>query len=324
MDPEQIDQLCKGFNLLEYVSSDHEMKNINGIYFTRCDLHIDKTPSLAIYEDSNSYYCFSCKCGGNPINYLRQYEGLSFQDALIKISKITGREIRKSSQGIIALKKLKRKQVHNNKCPVLREVLNYNQYCQDYQDIAPQEWLDEGISKEAMEVYEVRIDPRANRIVYPVYDSMLNMIGVKGRTRFKNYEAMGLAKYMNYNKIGTLDYLTGMKQAQNAIKEQDEIIIFEGIKSCMKAWDYGYYNTVSAETSTLNEAQIRLILEMKIRNVVIAFDSDQKVIHGVHMLKQMTNVYVVRDNDHLLKDKMSPVDAGKEVWEKLYNNMVKI
>lgn len=320
IDPEQLEELCEKFDLLEYVEKDHDMVQQGDKYFTNCTLHVDDTPSLAIYPDSNSYYCFSCKQGGNAINYLRRYEGLSFDDAVKKIAGVTGTTIQQKSESLLLLKKMQRKRTKKD-CliNIEREILQPNYYKEQFEDEVPQEWLEEGISVEAMKTYEIRTDKKANRIVYPVYDANYNLIGVKGRTRFANYKTLGLAKYMNYNKIGKVDYFTGMKQAEEYIRKTGEVIIFEGIKSCMKAWDYGYYNTVAAETSALSADQVKLLIKMRVKNVVIAFDSDQKQIHGIDMLKSMTNVYIVRDYWNLLGEKMSPVDAGKEVWEKLYN-----
>lgn len=318
IDQEQLEELCSKFDLLEYVEQDHEMIQQGDKYFTNCTLHVDDTPSLAIYPESNSYYCFSCKQGGNAINYLRTYEGLSFDEAVAKIAGSTGVTLKQKSESVILLEKLRRQSMCKDE-KIEREVLESDYYTTSFADEIPNEWLEEGISAEAMKLYEIRVDHKSNRIVYPVYDSNYNLIGVKGRTRFENYKTLGLAKYMNYKKIGSLDYFTGMKQAEEYIRKSGEIIIFEGLKSCMKAWDYGYYNTVAAETSALSAPQIKLLIKMRIKNVVIAFDSDQKQIHGIDKLRSMTNVYVVRDYRHLLGEKMSPVDAGKEVWEKLYS-----
>jgi len=317
IDPEQLEELCQNFDLLEYVEQDHQVTKKGNKYFTQCTLHVDDTPSLAIYPETNSYYCFSCKRGGDAISYLRQYEGLSFDDAVAKVSGITGFTVTPKSESILLLKKMKRNSEKKDE-EVNREILPEEYYTSRFTDEIPNEWLEEGISVEAMKKYEVRVDNKSNRIVYPVYDSNYNLIGVKGRTRFANYKTLGLAKYMNYTKIGTVDYFSGMKQSEKYIRESGEIIIFEGIKSCMKAWDYGYYNTVAAETSALSNAQIKLLVKMRVKNVVIAFDSDQKQLHGIDKLRCLTNVYVIRDRQGLLGEKMSPVDAGKEVWEKLY------
>ena len=132
---------------------------------------------------------------------------------------------------------------------------------------------------------------------------------------------------MNYHKIGVLDYFTGMKQAEEYINNNHEIIIVEGLKSVMKLDGWGYHNVVSAETSTLSEYQIELLIRMKIKNVIIAFDKDvhiNKIKQNTRLLSKFTNVWVVVDNQKLLDEKDSPPDKGLDVWKRLYEKKVKL
>ena len=132
---------------------------------------------------------------------------------------------------------------------------------------------------------------------------------------------------MNYNKLFILDFLTGMKQAEPYIHQQNEIIIVEGLKSVMKLDGWGYHNVVSAETSTLNEYQIELLIRMQIKNVVIAFDRDvelKKIKECVSLLKRFTNVYIIYDKWRLLDNKDSPCDKGLETWKKLYEGRMRV
>lgn len=59
-----------------------ELKELtdHGEYSTcRCPFpnHEDKTPSFTIYPATNSYYCWSCCRGGNAINFLADFSGIS-------------------------------------------------------------------------------------------------------------------------------------------------------------------------------------------------------------------------------------------------------
>ena len=175
--------------------------------------------------------------------------------------------------------------------------------------------------------YEIRIDRNSNRIVYPVYDNDFQLIGVKGRTRFKNYKALKLSKYMNYFPIGSVDYFTGMKQAKQSIIDSGSVIITEGLKSVMKIDGWGTHNVVSSETSTLNENQIALLIKMRLRNVIIAFDKDvglDKIRKATKDLKHFCNVFAVFDRRNLLDEKMSPCDKGRNVWESLLKERIRL
>lgn len=47
-----------------------------------CPFHKDKTPSMIIYKDSNTYHCFSCQSGGDAISFTMNLNGLKFVDAV--------------------------------------------------------------------------------------------------------------------------------------------------------------------------------------------------------------------------------------------------
>lgn len=51
-----------------------------------CPFHNEKTASLKIYDDGRGWFCFGCHKGGDAINFVREYFGLSFKDALVKIN----------------------------------------------------------------------------------------------------------------------------------------------------------------------------------------------------------------------------------------------
>ena len=52
-----------------------------------CPFHDETQGSFHIYKNNNSYYCFSCHCGGDSISFLRKLEGLSFVEAVGRLAK---------------------------------------------------------------------------------------------------------------------------------------------------------------------------------------------------------------------------------------------
>ena len=123
-----------------------------------------------------------------------------------------------------------------------------------------------------------------------------------------------------------------MKENRETIESAGSVIIFEGIKSGLKISSWGLPNNwLSAETSRLNEAQIKILIEMHIREVTIAFDRDvniNEIKKCTAILRRFTNLYVVRDrynrNRLLQGDKDSPVDAGLNVWKTLYGERIRV
>lgn len=55
--------------------------------FIQCPFHQgDHTPSLKIYEGTNSWKCFGCGKGGSVIDFVMELFDLSFQQAMIRLS----------------------------------------------------------------------------------------------------------------------------------------------------------------------------------------------------------------------------------------------
>jgi len=329
-DDEMLQEINASVDLLEYVSQSIEMEKRGRDYFGHCPLHVDNTPSFSITPSKNSYYCFSCGRSGGIIGYLMDYEHLRFDDAVDKAAKLGNMDLSKMcrSQTMTFLKKTKN--LMREKEQVVHEVLSANELSKySHEDIT--EWIDEGILQEVMDLFEVRINDRDNRIVYPVYDINGNLINIKGRTRYKNYKELRIPKYINYYPIGTMDYFQGLNITLPFIKDQNEMIIFESVKSVMKAYGWGYKNCASAEKHTITDEQLKLLVQLRV-NIVFAFDSDisysdKDIKKTIDVLKRITNVYVIYDRKGLLggKDaKNAPVDLSREIWEQLYFNKTKV
>lgn len=330
-DSEALKEMCNQVDLLEYASQSVDFtKRGRDTYAAHCPLHVDNTPSLFITPSKNAFYCQSCHQGGNLLTWMMRMEKLPFNEAVEKLCRIAGKDISemKICESLRYFKSLKRIKEGDKQKTVEREILPESSI-EKYSDEIPQEWLNEGISVEAMSKFQVRVDKSYNRIVYPVRDKNFDLIGFKGRTRFPNYKELRVQKYMNYTKIGTTDFFIGMRESLPYIKEKNEVIIFEGIKSVLKLWTWGkQLNAVSSETSTLTMDQIKILLEMGVKNVVIAYDNDvslSEIRKKMQFLRRFVNVFAVIDSQGILSGKkMAPVDDGEEIWDKLYKNKIKI
>lgn len=60
--------------------------------------HRDRSPSLNIYDESHSWYCFGCAAGGDGINFIMEKEGIEFSDAKEKAMKILGMSFEEYSE----------------------------------------------------------------------------------------------------------------------------------------------------------------------------------------------------------------------------------
>ena len=323
-------ELNQKVNLADYVGNFIELSpRSNGDLYGKCPLHDDKTPSFSVNTRENLFYCFSCGRGGGIIQYLMKYEGLSIDEAVQKVCRLAKIDPEKlcTSETVRFLRKMKRETSQKEvKHPILAET----EYLK-YADEVPAEWLQEGISAATMKAFEVRVDSRANRIVYPVRNRAGELINIKGRTRFPNYKEMHLQKYINYKTVGTMDYFQGLHLTEPFIREKHEAIVFESIKSVMKCWDCGIKTTISAEIHDLTPEQIRLLISLRV-DVVLAYDSDvcyqnAKIAEDIRRLARFTNVYIIEDQEGVLggkEGKNSPIDLGGDIFQKLYENRRKV
>jgi len=332
-DDDTLKEINDNADLLSYVQQTLDLEQRGNDYFAHCPLHEDKTPSLSFTPSKNSYYCFSCGKSGGMIGYLMDFEGMEFEDAVAKAAALADVDLGKMCQSK-TMTLLKRLRVFNAAQSVkekyIHDILPSSELTK-YQKGKVDEWLEEGIEQDVMDLFDVRIDTIGNRIVYPVYDIDGNLINIKGRTRYSNYKALKLPKYINYYKVGVMDYFQGLNITLPYVQEENEIIIFESIKSVMKAYGWGYKNCASAEKHTLTPEQIDLLVKLKV-NVVLAYDSDvnykkDEVKQNLDILRRVTNVYIVDDPQKLLggaKAKNAPADCGLDIWEELYFNKRKV
>ena len=328
---DQLNTMAEKIDIVEYIGQTEELHRKGNNYFCCCPFHTnDDTPSLCIYPDENKWYCFGCGAGSSIYDWIMRKDGISFQEAIKKVSSLTNSPLEEytESESIAVLKELKRS--HQKTPKIVRPILDWqSDYFDNFSDELPQEWIDEGMTEEALKTYNIRIDHNKNRIVYPVLDRDNNLIGVKGRTRLSTYKELGLSKYMNYYKVGVLDFFQGWQQALPEIINDKSVIIFEGVKSCIKAWGWNIRNTVASETSKLSDGQIQLLIKTKIPEIIIAWDSDQSFKNiatdtKIRMLKKFTTVSVIRDIKHWLGEKEAPVDRGEQIFRKLLEDRVRI
>lgn len=98
-------------------------------------------------------------------------------------------------------------------------------------------WLEEGITIETMEKYNIKYYAKEHKMVIPHYDYKNQLIGIRGRTLVQE-EAEWFGKYMPL-KINNIMYnhplsynLYGLNMNLENIKRAKRIIIFEGKQYC--------------------------------------------------------------------------------------------
>lgn len=78
---EKID-IAKKIDIVEIIGTYVELKKSGDRYIGLCPFHNEKTPSLTVFVNGNNYHCFGCSAHGSTINFLMDFEGLTFRQTV--------------------------------------------------------------------------------------------------------------------------------------------------------------------------------------------------------------------------------------------------
>jgi DNA primase len=79
-----IQRVQEANNLVDIISQYTQLKPAAGGFMGRCPFpdHPEKSPSFSVSEAKQVYNCFGCGKKGNIFTFLRDYNGMSFPDAI--------------------------------------------------------------------------------------------------------------------------------------------------------------------------------------------------------------------------------------------------
>lgn len=79
-----VETIKNNISILD-VCSKYNIK-LNRANFAKCPKHKDRTPSMKIYSDNNSWHCFSCNNGGDVISLVQAIYDIDFKTAVAQIN----------------------------------------------------------------------------------------------------------------------------------------------------------------------------------------------------------------------------------------------
>ena len=204
----------------------------------------------------------------------------------------------------------------------------------------PQAWIDEGISEETMEKYQIRYYERCNQTVIPCFDDEARLVGVRVRNWDK--DRVEQAKYIplvtldgTCYKFNTNQVFYGINYNKPEIERTGKVIIVESEKAVMKLDTYmGEHNiALGMYGSNLGIQRRNQLLKMGVNTVSYVVDNDfigqddaffeqwrEKIQHFIKLWDGFCRVEIVWDNLGLLGPKENATDRTKEVWEQLWEN----
>ena len=318
-----LEELIDSIDIVEYISQFVELEEKNGEYWGLSPFSDEKTPSFSVRRENNTFYCFSSGIGGNVFTFTKFYYQCDANKAVDILKKYAGCDVaefapRRRMAATTACRKYMKKQDLHKESKTKR----FPDDCMsryEKRDDKLAVWEAEGISREALDTFQVYYDSFSNRLVYPIRDIGGNIVNIGGRILDPEWKEKGMRKYTYLSGWGEMSVIYGLFENMEEILKKKEIIIFEGCKSVLLARSWGIRNTGALLTSHLNPAQMKLLAKLGVR-VVFALDKEVNIKkdHNINKLKQYVNVEYVWDKDNLLEEKDAPVDKGVGTFDKVY------
>ena len=84
---ETIDRINDNADIVDVVSKHVDLTKRGRNFFGLCPFHNEKTPSFSVAPDKGIYHCFGCGQGGNAVNFIMEYEKITFVEALQQLGK---------------------------------------------------------------------------------------------------------------------------------------------------------------------------------------------------------------------------------------------
>lgn len=307
-----------------------------------CPFHTEKTPSFTVTPEKQIFYCYGCGKSGTVIQFLMQYEGYSYPEAITylaqrahipitwgnhrqntKDTKNEGKErlfeaheqlgklyhyiLMNTTEGQVALQYLRERGVHDKLIEQFQ--LGY----------APARWdtIVQFLTKRQFDLTLMEkggvicsrsggtgyMDRFRNRIMFPIWERQGRIVGFSGRVLDHSQP-----KYLNspetilFNKS---KLLYNLHQARSHIKQTGQIVLFEGFVDVMQAWNANLYNGVATMGTALTMEHVQVLQQLAHR-VIICYDGDHAgqaaALKAVALLEQSSMQVAVA----LLPDELDP------------------
>ena len=301
-----------------------------------------------VSEERQSYKCYGCGVSGDVIEFVMQYDGLDFKEAVEKIAgrynisvEWGGGDHTREKESFYDINRLAArffyKSLRRGPNPAMhyaatRGLTKETMHAfgigfapdgwQNLTEFLKEQKADEGKSLQLGLVSRGKkgglFDRFRNRLMFPIQSTAGKVIGFGGRIL-----GAGEPKYLNSQETPVFqkkNNLYGLFQTKKAVQQQDQIILVEGYMDVVSLYQNGVENVAASLGTALTEEQARLISRYT-KNVVLCYDSDaagiNAALRGMDILyKQDLNVRVFhvtdgKDPDDFIKSK------GREAFYKL-------
>ncbi len=292
----------------EFVTLKRRGANLLGL----CPFHNEKTPSFNVNPARNIYKCFGCGKAGGPLQFLMDYQQLTYPDALRYLAKKYNIEIEETRDETDQKEQIEKQNLtesiyianayaqkfftdymFNNEAGLvglayfkergfLDKTIEKFQlgYAPDAGDMLTKKMLKEGFQLDILKKAGLTspkegstYDFFRNRVMFPIHNMTGKVVAYGGRIMVKDEKA---PKYVNTAESEVYQkskILYGGFFAKNEIRKKDECLMVEGYTDVISLHQSGIENAVSSSGTSLTIEQIRLIKRIT-PNITMLYDGD--------------------------------------------------
>ena len=313
-------------------------------YFIFTSICHGSESSKLYYYFTKRFYCYS-NCGSMSIyDLIMKVKDCDFKNAYDYLRTIVnGYNKPITGFGGRQFKSVNLDDVVVEQLPVIDKPYLYKMYSDNIKLM--KEWINEGITEDALRKFDIRFDVKGNRMIIPHMNQDGQCVGI----RVRNFNAKDIerGKYMplfyddNCFSHALGSSLYGLNISKDNIKKYKKCIVFESEKSVLKYESlYPDRNiSVSICGSSFSNQQKKMLLNLGVEEIVLALDRQyededseegrnwkNKIIKNLKNLTDYCQCSFTWDTDEnrLLEYKDAPIDRGREIFETLLKNRIKI
>jgi DNA primase len=308
--PATLEQIRAASDIVDVIGSVLPLKRAGANFVALCPFHKEKSPSFNVNPHRQIFHCFGCHKGGDVFTFIREYEGLSFVEAVKRLAERANIPLEFEDQpGQQQTRHLKETllQMHEQIAQRWQNALANDaagQIARDYLarrsvseeaaklfrlGYAPELW-DDTVNWAKSKGYELSLVEQAGlilrkeesdrhydrfrgRLMFPICDEQGRIIGFSGRVLSSDEKA---AKYVNSPETpiftkGRVFY--GLDKSRRAILDAGVVVICEGQLDLIACYMAGVRNIVAPQGTAFTTDHAR-ILKRYADEVVLCFDSD--------------------------------------------------
>ena len=314
-------------NIVEIIGSYVNLESHGKNFFGVCPFHDDHSPSMSVSKEKQIYKCFVCGATGNVFNFVENYLGVSFLEAVKIVADKVGINfnVRKSdkdakNQKYYDIMNLATLYYQNNlrtkSGEEAREYLHNrglnDEVIKDFGiglSLSESDSLYKLLKKKEISTADMQAlglvaesergiyDLFRNRIMFPLFSPTGKVNGYSARI----YHGEDASKYINTREtiiFKKRENLYNYHLASQAARKEKFIVICEGQMDAIRIYSVGIKNVVATMGTALAKEQIDLLKKLGVK-VIITMDSDNAgelatISIGESLMKEKIDIGIVR------------------------------